>query len=391
MSAFGDDSARLGAIRWRVPPRSVMDSYGNFTPIPIRVPLPAPPPPGFPQPPLSPLPLPLVPVDDKPAGYGPPCPTIWETPGDGTPLVLECNWALYTPIMRPWPALAQYNHSLKGFIEPTLVSGMRATKQILLVQSGAEISISTNSGAAFTRLCKYPDAAARPSSSGFANGLGLLADGTLLAAHYYSTAGTTRTVVYRGKLPSATSAEADCGWSSGFTLPPLGSAKNSVGGGLGIRFTEDVSSGAVLFAVRNEDEYTAQGRSIPKAARTSYSVIYRSLDFGRTFSAHGRLSDNTAEADLLVLPPTADGEQVVLATSRYQTSHFSSARFDTGVLMNATKVSYKATAVFRSTSGGASWSAPGLVTGRGQQVPSCHKDTSLTRRRISLLLYCAVF
>ena len=69
----------------------------------------------------------------------------------------------------------------------------------------------------------------------------------------------------------------------------------------------------------------------------------------------------------LKLPAGNEGAGTVVATSRYQTRHFASARYDTGVLRNDTTVSYKATAVFRSTNGGRSWSPPGLVTGQGQQ------------------------
>lgn len=384
VSAFGDDSARLGAIRWRVPPRSSVEAYGTFAPIPIREPMPAPLPPGLPQPPLPPLPLPPPPAEAKAAGYGPPCATLWETPGDGTPDVLNCYWSLYTPILRPWPAREQFNHSTKGFIEPTIVAGSHFGHEVLLVQSGAEISISRTAGRSFAPLCVYPGAH-RPAGAGFANGLGLLSDGTLLAAHYYSDADGIRTMVFRGKLPTvgglvgSSAGGTDCGWSKGFVLPPIGSQKNSVGGGLGIRFTEgtvpdddgnDVT--AVLFAVRNQEEFTAEGHPIPKSAQASYAVIYRSTNSGRTFAVHGRLSNNTAEADLLVLPRAAPGANAqlagtVVATSRYQTRHFASARYDTGVLRNDTTVSYKATAVFRSTNGGRSWSPPGLVTGRGQQ------------------------
>lgn len=40
------------------------------------------------------------------------------------------------------------------------------------------------------------------------------------------------------------------------------------------------------------------------------------------------------------------------------------------MLTNATSVNYKATAVFRSTDGGATFGPPGLVTGQGQQSGS---------------------
>jgi hypothetical protein len=90
-----------------------------------------------------------------------------------------------------------------------------------------------------------------PTKTGFANGLGLLSDGTLLAARYHTrsvaVAGDkaqtqTQTTLYTGSLPTAgvgaSESLGSCRWSPGFTLPPRGHHLNSVGGGLGIRFTE---------------------------------------------------------------------------------------------------------------------------------------------------------
>jgi len=223
-------------------------------------------------------------------------------------------------------------------------------------------------------------------------------DGTLLAARYH-TAKTpelnltkTATVVYRGSLPAATSLAGgvgNCKWSAGFTVPPRGFHHNTVGGGLGIRFREapaavssagvDLSGPAaaektVLFAVRNELMFTPDGKPLPKSkswhgkgagGAVSSAVIYRSTDSGRTFVILSSLSDATSETDLIF--PTQVPGQVVLAVARYQTRHFADEGRDSGVLTNATSVTYKSTAVFRSTDGGKSWGPPGLVTGQGQQ------------------------
>ena len=118
----------------------------------------------------------------------------------------------------------------------------------LLVQSGSVVYVSTNKGEEFRPLCAMPTA---PTKTGFANGLGLLSDGTLLAARYHTrsvaVAGDkaqtqTQTTLYTGSLPTAgvgaSESLGSCRWSPGFTLPPRGHHLNSVGGGLGIRFTE---------------------------------------------------------------------------------------------------------------------------------------------------------
>ena len=279
--------------------------------------------------------------------------------------------------------MVQHNHTVGGFIEPPLV----AARKLLLSQSGSVIYASADDGQSFKALCPMPtDKAA--GVAGFANGLGLLSDGTLLAARYYTQriAGSnlTRlaTYVYSSKLPSSTGA--NCKWSPGFELPPRGSPLNSVGAGLGIRFTEEPapasSSGSargVLIAVRSELTHTVAGVALPKSEQVGAAVIYRSTNGGRTFVAHGSLSDWTSEADLIfpnsssASGPSGNMLPVVLAAARYQgPTHFASARYDTGVLTNATAVSYKSTAVFKSTDGGATFGAPGLVTGEGQQSAS---------------------
>eukprot|EP01052_Picozoa_sp_SAG31_P047796 SAG31_NODE_9723_length_1237_cov_1.077329_2_plen_292_part_00 len=155
-----------------------------------------------------------------------------------------------------------------------------------------------------------------------------------------------------------------------------------MGGGLGIRFSEEptpqmlpqVGSRGVLFAVRNELRFTANGMPLRLSEVRSAAVIYRSTDSGTSFSIHGHLSDATSEVDLIFPSTRADvgnaSASLVLAVARYQTHHFASARYDTGIITNATAVSYKSTAVFRSTTGGKDWSAPGLVTGQGQQSGS---------------------
>jgi hypothetical protein len=263
-------------------------------------------------------------------------------------------WATYQPIIRPWPPTAQHNHTIQGFIEPPLV----AARELLLSQSGSVIYASSDEGQSFKALCAMPEDKAA-GVAGFANGLGLLSDGTLLAARYYTQriAGSnlTRvaTYVYSSKLPS--SAGASCKWSAGFELPPRGSRHNSVGGGLGIRFTEEPapSSGSgsalgVLIAVRNELTHTVAGVALSKPEQVAAAVVYRSGDRGSTFVAHGSLSDWTSEADLIF--PNSSTPDVVLAAARYQgPTHFANVRSDLGVLTNATAVSYKSTAVFRST------------------------------------------
>ena len=265
-------------------------------------------------------------------------------------------WATYQPIIRPWPPTAQHNHTVRGFIEPPLV----AAHKLLLTQSGSVIYSSSDEGQSFKPLCAMPEDKAA-GVAGFANGLGLLSDNTLLAARYYTQriAGSnlTRlaTFVYSSKLPS--SAGAGCKWSAGFELPPRGSRLNSVGGGLGIRFTEEPapasgsgSARGVLIAVRNELTHTAAGVALSKPEQVAAAVVYRSGDRGSTFAAHGSLSDWTSEADLIF--PNSSTPDVVLAGSRYQgPTHFANVRNDLGVLTNATAVSYKSTAVFRSTEG----------------------------------------
>ena len=86
---------------------------------------------------------------------------------------------------------------------------------------------------------------------------------------------------------------------------------------------------------------------LPKPEQVAAAVAYRSGDRGSTFAAHGSLSDWTSETDL-IFPNSSAG--VVLAAARYQgPTHFANVRNDLGVLTNATAVSYKSTAVFRST------------------------------------------
>ena len=80
--------------------------------------------------------------------------------------------------------------------------------QVLLSQTGSNIYSSKDEGKSFKTLCAMPkDKAA--GVAGFANGVGLLSDGTLLAARYYMQhiVGTnltrTATFVYTSKLPSS--------------------------------------------------------------------------------------------------------------------------------------------------------------------------------------------
>ena len=377
VTSFGNTDGQLESLRWRPPPKEAVQAYGSFAPIQIQIPRPAPPPPGYPAP-LPQRPLPPVPIKRHATspnwGYGPPCQA-------GPSGEYSCMWATYQPIIRPWPPMVQHNHTVRGFIEPPLV----AARKLLLSQSGSVIYSSADDGQSFKALCAMPtDTAA--GVGGFANGLGLLSDGTLLAARYYTQriAGSnlTRlaTYVYNSKLPSSTGG--NCKWSTGFELAPRGSSLNSVGAGLGIRFTEEPvslsSSGSargVLIAVRSELTHTVAGVALPKSEQVGAAVIYRSTNSGRTFVAHGSLSDWTSEADLIFPNSTASGRgnalPVVLAAARYQgPTHFASVRYDTGVLTNATAVSYKSTAVFKSTDGGATFGPPGLVTGEGQQSAS---------------------
>ena len=150
---------------------SVIEAYGSFAPIPIQVPQPAPPPPDYPLPAL-PQPLPAVPKNETAVGYGPPC-GAGKIPGDGNPGEFNCIWATYTPLLRGWAPTHQFNHSVKGFIEPTLVRGEGIYAGHLLVQSGSVIYSSTDEGEKFVPLCEMPPRTAE-EKTGFVNGLGLL-------------------------------------------------------------------------------------------------------------------------------------------------------------------------------------------------------------------------
>ena len=339
VSVYGDANHSLGAIRWRPPPTSNITAYGSFRPLAIQTPMPAPPPPGFPLP-VSPFPLPPVPDHDPASAYGPEC-GAGKIPGDGRAGEFNCIWATYDPILRPWAPLSQRNHSLKGFIEPTLARGRGLTgTDVLLVESSSVVYTSADGGETFVPVCAMPRSLPAAAKEGFPNGLGLLSDGTLLAARTYShtttaaaatasgaaggaaggVAGgsgttqlepltTTGTRVYRGTLPlprhqqhqqhqqhtagAAGSAGGtggnlglgDCKWSAGVELAPLVNPLNSVGGGLGMRFTEQPPSSThvrpaaeatvVLIAVRNTLGFTRSGAPLPPAAHQAKAVIYR--------------------------------------------------------------------------------------------------------------------
>ena len=40
VTAFGNTEAQLESLRWRPPPKDVIQAYGSFAPIPIQIPRP---------------------------------------------------------------------------------------------------------------------------------------------------------------------------------------------------------------------------------------------------------------------------------------------------------------------------------------------------------------
>ena len=269
-------------VRWALPPRKNVTAAGSFQPLPVQFPAPIA---RATSPPL----VPATPAAD--VREAPKCP-----PGGA------CTWAAYSPTLIPWKPSAVFKLSTAYFIEPAIVIG---PDDELLVQSTSNIFVSSTGGGSFRVLCPFPKAPA-PGSSG-PNGVGLLRDGTVLVSRWYRgpVANTTgiaqlKTVVHRaGKADIK--AGSSCGWSPGVELAPINAPGNSVGGGLSTRFTE-TANGDVLLAIGNIEIVDRQGGELPAAEHSHFSVVYRSVDGGLTFAPHGRLANNTAEADVRHFP-----------------------------------------------------------------------------------------
>ena len=339
VTVFSADSGpldgQLQVLRWRVPPREVAGGNGFFSPAAVAVPFtdvgsgvdtaasskgPSPPPP--------------------PATSGPP----------HVPIKIAWPWNVFEPRFQQWPARVKTFTGLdhETFSQPPLNIFQTAGGKIeLLVQSntGGQVLISQNGGGSFSPLCPKP-----PGPGRTASGVGILRDGTLLAATnqeectYHHGAGgglqcSFHTWMHRAEITrGSTGTATGCRWVDQYELQPLYEG-DYVGANCALRFSQ-ADDGTVYYMVENDRAPPSPNATLPPQQEYSFAVLYASTDSGKSFQYRGSPGRYTDENNILPV-----GEQGLLALTRYQDD--AGMRSDT-----LGGPHYKQTAITRSTDAG---------------------------------------
>ena len=321
VTAFGytrppHPSGTMAVLRWRLPPKELVEAEGFFSPAPATPPTMAPPPPGmaaWPKRPLPPDPM----LKTRPYGY-PVCGNSSNAAGG-----LVCDWAIYAPLLVPWPADPLLPGCGSGFQQPALLVGRNHT---LLTASGTALFESSSGGKQFTRLCSLPQ------GLGAVTAIGLLQDGSVLVA---ARTGND-TSVLRGQPNGGR-----CTWGKPETLGPMWAGSQLPADASMLRFLE--LDDEVLLTVS-----IAMGNGTTVAVYSSNDGQHWALR-----STPGGLAPWTAGADLAT---TAGGQLVASVVYRRE--------------RGATGPSYLQTGFVRSQDRGRTWTQVGLVSGWLQQPAS---------------------